>query len=119
MGQYAIKETKELLDLALAGVDCGQNVAADGKVDLNDLAHVLKLVPYVQPGIDKINEVPKELGDLDAQEAADIIAHVSGKLNVTDAKGKIYVAYGLKIIHKAYLIVVDVKNMQKELSAVA
>lgn len=116
---YGIKETKEVLDLALNGVKAGLAVSADGKVDFNDLAHVIALVPAIQPAIDKIDQVPKELGDLDAAEAAEIVAHISTNLQVTDEKAKIYIAHGLKIVHKAYLIVVDVRDMQKALAGVA
>lgn len=117
MGQYAVKETKELLDLALGAVKAGTNIASDGKVDLNDLQHVLALVPLIQPGIDKIDQVPKELGDMDAAESAEVVAHIAANLQVADAKAKIYIAYGLKMVHKAYLIFVDVKDMRNELAA--
>lgn len=115
---HGIKETKEALDLALGAVKAGLAVSADGKVDLNDLSHVLALVPKIQPAIDQIELVPKELGDLDAAEAAELVAHIATNLQVTDEKAKIYIASGLKIVHKAYLIVVDVRDMQKALAAV-
>lgn len=117
-GQYSIKETKELLDVAIAGAHAGFNIAADGKVDMNDLQHVLPMLPVLQPGFDKIDQVPKELGELDAQEAADLVAHVTTKLAVSDEKAKIYINYGLKMVHKAYLIVVDFRDMKAELAKV-
>lgn len=118
MGAYAIKETKELLDLALAGVDAGFKIAADGKVDMNDLQNVLPLFPLVGPAFDKIDLVPKELNDLDAVEAGELVAHVTNKLAVTDEKAKIYINYGLKMVHKAYLIVVDFRDMKAALATV-
>jgi hypothetical protein len=119
MSQFGVKETKEVLDLALGAVKAGTAIAADKKVDLNDLSHVLALLPVVQPAFDKIDQVPKELSDLDASEAADLVAHVSANLQVTDEKAKIHIAYGLKIVHKAYLIYVDVKDMKAALAQVA
>lgn len=115
---YGIVETKEALSLALGIVKGAEAVMADKKVDLNDLNEVLKLVPLVSPAFDKIDQVPKEMGDLTAEESAELVAHVMTNLAITDAKAKIYINYGLKMVHKAYLIFVDVKAMQGELSAV-
>lgn len=114
---YGIAETKEALNLALGIVKGTGAVLADKKVDLNDLAEVLKLLPLIQPAFDKIDQVPKEMGDLSAEESAELVAHVMTNLAVTDAKAKIYIGYGLKMVHKAYLIFVDVKAMQSEIAA--
>lgn len=117
MSQYGIQETKEALSLALGIVKAGSAVMADKKIDLNDLSAVLALVPLVQPAFDKIDLVPKEMSDLDAAEVAELVAHVTTNLAVTDVKAKIYIAYGLKLIQKAYMMVLDVRDMQKELAA--
>lgn len=116
--QYAIKETKEMLDLAIGGVNAGFAIGADGKVDFADLGHVMALVPLAGPAFENKEQIPLEMGDLDTAEAAELIAHVGAKLAVTDAKAKVYIEYGLKIIHKAYLIYLDAKEM-KEKAAVA
>lgn len=114
---YGIKETKEALDLAFAAVNAGVGVAADGKVDLNDLAHLIQLVPYLQPGIDNAALIPKEFGELSTEEANELVAYTASKLNLPGAKAKIYVAYSLKLIQRALVIVGDVKAMQAELAA--
>lgn len=115
-GQYGVKETKEALDLALGAVKAAQAINADAKVDLNDLQHLLPLLPMIQPAFDKIDLVPKELGELTAEESAEIVGHIAAGLNVTGAKAKIYIEYGLKIVHKGYMIFVDVKDMQAALA---
>jgi len=115
--QYSIKETKEALDLALSCVKAFGDIRADGKTDMNDLQYVVALVPKLQPALDKIELVPKEMGELSAEESEELVGYVAANLAVTGRNAKIYIKYGLKLVHKAYLIAVDVKEMRAELAA--
>lgn len=115
--QYGIKETKEALDLAFAAIHCGISIAEDKKVDLQDLTHVIALVPMLQPGLGDIALVPKEIGELSTEEANELVAYAAAKLTLPGAKAKIYVAYSLKLIQRALVIVGDIKAMQAELAA--
>lgn len=99
------KEVKELLDLALTGVDVGVKASADGKIDAADLALLLQLVPTVGPAIDGIGEIPAELADLDAAEAADVVAHVMAKLSIADAHARAVTEAALKAIAANYELV--------------
>jgi hypothetical protein len=117
MSQYGIKETKEALDLVIAGTKAGFAVAADGKVDLNDLGHVMTLVPHIGPGVENLALVPHELKDLDESEVAELLAHVSAKLVLDSPKARVYVEQSLKIAHKLYGIVLDAKEMKAKLAA--
>jgi hypothetical protein len=115
--QYGIKETKEALDLVLGGVKAFNGAKADGTINTQDLGQLLILMPLIQPAFDKIDQVPKEMGELSAEESAELVAHISAGLAVDGAKAKIYIASGLKILHKSYLIFVDVREMQAALAA--
>ena len=116
MGAYAIKETKEMLDLVLGIEDAAVKSYADGKINEADLQFVLPIIPLIQPAFDKKEEIPKVLGDVDVPEAGELIAHIGTKLAISDAKAKIKVAYGLKMVQKLFLIYIDVKDMQAELA---
>jgi hypothetical protein len=84
-GKYSVKNTLEVVDLGIAvGVGL-KNAKADGKLDLSDIQHVFPVVFSLQPAIDELGVVPKELGELDQEELALIVAHVASKLpQVTD-----------------------------------
>lgn len=67
---YGIKETSELFD---AGIALKQAVELskkdDGKVTFpNDLVHFVAPIPRIITGVEGVNQVPKELTDLDEQE---------------------------------------------------
>lgn len=79
-GQYGVKETKEVLDGVFAGVAAFQSAKEDGKIDLADIQHLIPLFVTLAPAIDKIDQMPKELGELDQADADDILAHASVKL---------------------------------------
>src|SRR5690606_14394263 len=83
---HGTKELKELLDLILKGVEVGVLASKDGKVDAQDLGLLLTLVPHIQPAVDGVGMIPAELGDLSAEEAAEVIAHVMARLSVDNAK---------------------------------
>lgn len=116
---YGLKETKEALDLVLAVYKAQGAVRADGKIDLNDLPHVMAILPVLSPGLDAVALVPKELGDLDSAEASELIAYVGSKLVVDSPKAQIILAHSFKILSKAHGIYLDVVSMKGELAALA
>ena len=79
---YGIKETKEVLDFMFAGAGAVKNSLADGKIDLNDLGHLMPVVLAAGPAFTDITKVPKELGDLTIVEAEAVMLHMSKRLNV-------------------------------------
>lgn len=103
------KELKELVDLALTGVEVGVKASADGKVDVQDLGLLLTLVPTVGPAIDGIGEIPGELADLSTEEAAELVAHVMAKLAVDDAKAREVIEKALKAAAAVYALVKAIK----------
>lgn len=117
-GQYGIQETKEALKLVFAGFKVAQDANADGKVDLNDLGHVIQLVPLVGPAFGNIGQVPKEFADLSTEEGAELIAFTAAELNLTSPKAKIFLVYGLKALKRVVEQAGDVKAMKAELALV-
>lgn len=97
-----IKETKEMLDLLLSVLDVGMKARADGKVDMADLGLVLQIVPNLGPAFEGIGEIKAEVSDLSSDEAAELIAHVMGKLILDDAKARLVVEKGLRALVANY-----------------
>lgn len=92
-----IKNLKEVIDLALTGVEIVGKAKQDGKIDAADLGLLLQLVPVLSPAIDGIGEIPAELANLDAQEAQELVAHVMAKLVIKDPKAVAIVGASLKM----------------------
>lgn len=87
-----IKETKEVLDLVEAlGVAIAVEVKKDG-FQPKDLAAFLKSEEFmskVQPAIDKVEQVPNELADLDFIESIQLARHGYGNMEkILEALGK-------------------------------
>lgn len=108
--QKSVKELKECLDLVLAGLEIGVKASADGKVDAQDLGHLLMLVPTIGPAMEGIGEIPAELADLSEAEAAELIAHVMAKLAVEDEKARLVIGKGLKVLVAGYDLVKAIKE---------
>jgi hypothetical protein len=107
-----IKGTKnlvEVVDLGLGILDVAvQAKKNDGKYGPEDLALVLQLLPLVSPAVADISEVPAELADLSAEEAADLVAHIMAKFAVDDAKAKAILEKSLKAAYAVYALVKEV-----------
>lgn len=82
-GKFGIKDTKEVLDLGFGCLDVWKAANADDKIDLNDLGHLLILVPKVKPAIDDIKLVLKELGELDAGDSSELLTWAAGRIGAT------------------------------------
>lgn len=107
---YGIKETKEVLDLILTGVNIGVSVAADGKISVEDGALLMQLFPVVGPALSDISLVPQELGELSAEESAELIAHVGGKLTIGDAHVAAVINKSLKLVHAGFELFMEFKQ---------
>lgn len=98
MGQFSVQESKEVLSLVVALYKAGSKSLADGKLDLSDAANLLALLPKVGPAFADLSKIPLELKDLDAQDAADLVAHVASELGQDNAKAAQVASAGLKLV---------------------
>lgn len=103
--KLGVSETQEMLDLAVGMANAGIAIADDGKVDMNDLAHVMALLPKIQPAISGASKIPAELGDLDESEAKQLISHVMSNLQVDEAKALNIVDKALKAAAASFSLV--------------
>jgi len=111
MGEkLGIKETKEMVDLILEGISVGVKASEDGKVTLDDATLLLGLVPKLGPALKDADQIPKELADLDAAEAAELVTHVTTNLAVTNQKAKDLINDALGLAYSAYKLIKTLKK---------
>lgn len=109
MEKMGIQETKDCIDLGLAMIECAVQAKKDGKIGVEDAALLLQVIPKVGPAIEGASKVPSELADLESSEAAELVAHVMGKLAIDDAKAKEVIEKSLKAAVSIYDLVKAVK----------
>jgi len=93
-----IKNTKEMADLLLAGVDVVVKSKEDGVIDVSDLQHLFILIPYVQPAVEDAALIPGELMDLDTGEGAELLSKVMAKLSVDSARARLIIEKAAKVV---------------------
>lgn len=83
--QFGIKETKEVLDAAIAlGNAVDQSLEDNGKVDWTEYHLFLPVITKLPKAISDISDVPSELKNLDEAEQAEIKAFIAEKLDLAD-----------------------------------
>jgi len=78
-GKYGIKETKEFLDLGFSLWGAVDAAGADDKYDFNDMAYLIPIIPKLEPGIGDIGLMPKEMADLDDEDAKELLDFAAAK----------------------------------------
>lgn len=87
--QYGVKETKDVVVLIAKSVMAGRAIAADKKVDWNDLSHFMSVAPSLIGALDGIQHVPNEVSNLSMEEVEEILDHLKSELVIDDdAKAK-------------------------------
>ena len=79
MEKLGIKETKEAVTLIARVAKVADDAYADEKIGIDDLGHLMALVPVAGSGAEGISSVPAELKDLDETEEAELEAHVDAE----------------------------------------
>ena len=82
-GQYSVQETKQVLDLgfALTGAIVASK-ESNGGFGMEDMAKLMLVWPSVAPAVDKIADVPKELGELDSEDVKELLDHAKSRLGM-------------------------------------
>ena len=98
-----IKELKEVVVLALKLGGATKKSFADGKFDFNDVPNYLATIPYLQPALEGITDIPEEVKDLDEKELEELIDLVAKDLGelVEAPKLILQINAGLKLIKAA------------------
>lgn len=97
-----VQEFKQCIDLTLAVVALGLDVAKDGKVGLDDLGSVVKVLPFIAPAVEGMGQIPAELWDLSGEEVSELVSHVVVTLAVDDVKAKLILEKSLKVLASGF-----------------
>jgi hypothetical protein len=100
-----VKDLTDVIDLALAAVNVVQSAKKDGHIGVEDLGLVLQLIPLAGPALDGVGQIPAELKDLSAEEAAQVVAHLGAKLGIEDSKAMHIAEAALKVAASGYSLV--------------
>lgn len=94
--QKGTKELTEVVDLMLVMGQIVVEAKKDGKIGMEDVGLMLKLIPSLGPALDGIGEVPAEIKDLSVEEAEALAAHVIANLTVDNEKARLIIEKSLK-----------------------
>ncbi len=88
MANVGIKETKELVTFVLRLLSAGDHALSDGKIDFSDLGDLFGPLQSAKAAFADTNLIPAELGDLSADELAEIMALVQDELTLRNVNAK-------------------------------
>lgn len=92
------KETKEAVLGAVALANAGVAIAADKKIGLDDMAHLMVALPKVIAAAEGADKIPAEVLDLSTAEGLDLVASVATELSVGSEKAKEVVLASLEVL---------------------
>lgn len=117
---YGVAETKELLRFLASLGNVADNALADGKVDFFDIGSFFTLIPQVAPALNGIKIVPKELGEINAAERAELVAAVEQQLMLRNFVTEDLVEKGLDLaLHFAQFVSLIRAAKQAKQAAIA
>lgn len=99
-GQYGTSETCDLAELAVKILEGIKKAKEDGTFSWFDAASFVPAIIALFPAIDKINLVPKELGELDEEDQAIVKAKV---LSLVPEAGEGWMAFAQKAIMAVFV----------------
>jgi len=85
MGNFGIQETKDVLEFGIAAANVVSKQLADG-FQITDAIAMVPVVVKLPSALSGIKDVPKELGDLDDGEKAELSSMIKEKLDLPDDK---------------------------------
>jgi len=103
--KLGLKETTEVCDLIVDMVKVGIEIGKDGKVSVEDVTTLFRLIPVVGPAFDNLKAIPEELKDMDPSEAAELVAHVATRLALENEKAQVITEKSLKCAVSIYDLV--------------
>lgn len=104
MEQYSLKETKEMLDFVLEMAEVSEKVFVDGKFEMSKLALFMGPLMMIQPALDNVADVEKELRDMDDEERAELVAYIQEKVDLEDDKAEMILERALEMVVAGYAL---------------
>lgn len=106
---HSITQTKELLDFVFALVTGIDKAMSDGKFDYNDIITIIPAFMKAGLAIKGIDQVPKELGDLDKEEIEELKAFIHDKFDIANDKLEF-------VIKKAFDVIFIISQLLQDIS---
>lgn len=98
-----------LIDLVIDAVDDSIAVAESGSITILSLAKFSNLIAELPAAFSNIGLVPAEIKALTFDDAAPLVLHVVGKLNITSTKAVTIIQDTLKIAADVYSLILAIK----------
>lgn len=109
---YSVQNTIEVLDFALEfGMGLDKSLE-DNKLSLLDVPNFYGAIAKAGPAFKDFNLVPKELGDMDATERAQVLAHVASKLSLDNDRTEAIVVEGLAFAAQLHKLLGVIKRKE-------
>lgn len=106
-----IKETKELLDFAIALCNGVGRAAEDGDYDFTDLVDFVPVVRTLGDAFQGVTEVPRELADLSEVEYQELLDYVREEFDIPQDRAELYLEKafeaGLRVAEMVCLFFVE------------
>lgn len=99
-GQYSVKETCDVIEFGIKVSDGIRKSREDKEWSWMDAAYFIPSLITLFPAVDKINVVPKELGEMDAEDQATVKAKV---LELFPEAGEGWMAFAQKAVAAAFV----------------
>lgn len=100
-----IEQTKEMLIFGFKLGEAFESSLKDGKFTLTDLQNFLPAVMSAPAAFSQIEELPKELADLDANEMAALKTFVQQEFNLEDDELELKIEAALGLALNIYLFI--------------
>lgn len=88
MEKLGIENLKKAVTVLAKSAQVGFKIAEDGKVDFNDVPHLMVLIDPLRTGIPAFKSALPEAFDIDSAEGVELVAHVASELNFIPEKAK-------------------------------
>lgn len=76
-----MKQTGEILELAVALIDGYKAAQADGKINISDITHLIKPAMKIPPAFEGLKDVPAEWVNMTEADVQEVLSYVKQVVN--------------------------------------
>ena len=95
---YGTIQTKEMLDFVFTLTKSIDKAMQDGKLDYNDIITIIPAFMKIGLALKGVEEIPKELGDLDKKEMEDLKKYVRDNFDISNDKVEKFIIIAFDVI---------------------
>lgn len=102
--KYGIKESSEMLGFIVGLVQASISAAEDGQLSASDGMYFWSAIQQAPAAFKDVGMIPSEMGDISAEEIAQLAALVVGKLTISSPKIDALVKQVIKVVFEGLKI---------------